>query len=73
MNRNSVWDQQEASTSLSIGARVRALRQRLGLTQEQFAHEIAVTASTVNRWENEHSAPSRLARKVMQDLATSVA
>ena len=48
---------------------IRRLRQRLGLTQEEFAHEIAVTVSTVNRWENAHAAPSKLAWKVIRDLA----
>jgi DNA-binding transcriptional regulator YiaG len=48
---------------------IRGLRQRLGLTQEEFAHEIAVTVSTVNRWENGHAAPSKLAWKVIRDLA----
>jgi DNA-binding transcriptional regulator YiaG len=51
------------------GAIVRHLRQQLGLTQEEFAHEIAVTVSTVNRWENAHAAPSKLAWKVIRDLA----
>ena len=48
---------------------IRRLRQGLGLTQEEFAHEIAVTVSTVNRWENAHAAPSKLAWKVIRDLA----
>ena len=48
---------------------IRGLRQRLGLTQEEFAHEITVTVSTVNRWENGHAAPSKLAWKVIRDLA----
>jgi putative transcriptional regulator len=52
-----------------IGTIIRRLRQQLGLTQEEFAHEIAVTVSTVNRWENAHAAPSKLAWKVIHDLA----
>jgi DNA-binding transcriptional regulator YiaG len=48
---------------------IRRLRLRLGLTQEEFAHAIAVTVSTVNRWENAHAAPSKLAWKVIRDLA----
>jgi DNA-binding transcriptional regulator YiaG len=51
------------------GDLVRSLRQRLALTQEEFAHEIAVTVSTVNRWENAHAEPSKLAWKAIQDLA----
>src|SRR6266446_7813966 len=48
---------------------VRQLRQQLGMTQEEFAHEIAVTVSTVNRWENAHAQPSKLAWKAIKDLA----
>jgi putative transcriptional regulator len=45
-----------------------ALRRRLNMTQEEFAHAIGVTVSTVNRWENGHIEPSRLARKAMEAL-----
>ncbi len=47
---------------------INALRRRLKMTQEEFAHAIGVTVSTVNRWENGHIAPSRLARKAMESL-----
>jgi len=45
------------------------LRRRLKMTQEEFAHAIGVTVSTVNRWENGHIEPSRLARKAIEGLA----
>jgi len=48
---------------------IRTLRQNLGMTQEEFAHQIAVTVSTVNRWENSHAEPSKLAWKAIKDLA----
>jgi len=51
------------------GQAVRALRQRLGMTQEEFARRIQVTLSTVNRWENGHAAPSHLAWRAIEDLA----
>jgi DNA-binding transcriptional regulator YiaG len=47
---------------------IRQLRLRLGLTQEEFAHAIAVTVSTVNRWENGHASPSKLAWRAIQSL-----
>lgn len=53
----------------NAGNLIRSLRQKLGMTQEEFAHEIAVTVSTVNRWENAHAEPSKLAWKAIQDLA----
>jgi DNA-binding transcriptional regulator YiaG len=31
---------------------IKELRRRLDLTQEQFAHKVGVTYSTVNHWEN---------------------
>jgi DNA-binding transcriptional regulator YiaG len=55
------------------GTVISALRQRLAMTQEEFAHAIGVTVSTVNRWENGHIEPSRLARKAMQGLAAQAA
>jgi DNA-binding transcriptional regulator YiaG len=53
----------------NAGNLIRGLRQKLGMTQEEFAHEIAVTVSTVNRWENAHAEPSKLAWKAIEDLA----
>ena len=53
----------------NAGNLIRTLRQKLGMTQEEFAHEIAVTVSTVNRWENAHAEPSKLAWKAIDDLA----
>jgi DNA-binding transcriptional regulator YiaG len=55
------------------GSMISLLRQRLSMTQEEFAHAIGVTVSTVNRWENGHIEPSRLARKAMQGLAAQAA
>jgi DNA-binding transcriptional regulator YiaG len=59
--------------SASNGSTIATLRQRLSMTQEEFAHAIGVTVSTVNRWENGHIEPSRLARKAMQGLAAQAA
>ena len=53
----------------NAGNLVRTLRQKLRMTQEEFAHEIAVTVSTVNRWENSHAEPSKLAWKAIHELA----
>jgi len=52
---------------------VAALRRRLNMTQEEFAHAIGVTVSTVNRWENGHITPSRLARRAMENLLNQLA
>jgi len=47
---------------------VKELRARMGLSQEKFAAEVGVTASTVNRWENERGKPSPLAVKQIETL-----
>jgi putative transcriptional regulator len=51
---------------------ISVLRRRLKMTQEEFAHAIGVTVSTVNRWENGHIEPSRLARKAMDGLMAQI-
>ena len=63
-------DQQDVPEVGPSGSQsIRDLRTRLGMTQEEFAHSIAVTVSTVNRWENGHAHPSKLAWRAIQALA----
>lgn len=38
------------------------IRMQQNYTQEQFARELNVSFSTINRWENGHTAPSGLAK-----------
>ncbi|MFA9375619.1 MAG: helix-turn-helix domain-containing protein [Lachnotalea sp.] len=40
---------------------VKCIRGQLGITQEQLAHELNVSFSTINRWENGHRVPQKLA------------
>jgi len=51
------------------GRLIRELRVKLDMTQEEFAHSLGITVSTVNRWENGHSEPSKLARASIVGLA----
>lgn len=44
-------------TDLNIPKLVKELRERLGLTQEQFAQKIGVTYGSVNHWENGKRTP----------------
>jgi len=60
------------SVNKQNGSPVHELRRRLQMTQEEFAHAIGVTVSTVNRWENGHIEPSRLARRAMEGLAAQL-
>jgi len=50
-------------TQPKCGKLIRDIRLNLELSQEEFASAIGVTFSTVNRWENGHAKPSRLAAK----------
>ncbi len=47
---------------------VKKLREGLGLTQEQLAHELGVSFATVNRWENGKRSPTGLSLKALSDL-----
>ncbi len=40
---------------------IKCIREQLGITQEQLAHELNVSFSTINRWENGHRVPNKLA------------
>lgn len=51
-----------------LGSLIRQLRLATGLTQEQFAAELGVTYSTMNRWENGRRMPSPLAMQKLEDL-----
>ncbi len=42
---------------IDIPQLVKSLRERMALTQEQFAQAVGVTFSTVNQWENGHRRP----------------
>lgn len=41
---------------------LRQIRIQQNYTQEQFARELNVSFSTISRWENDHTAPSGLAK-----------
>jgi putative transcriptional regulator len=54
-------------TNVDIPALVKELRERLRLTQEQFAQKVGVTYSTVNHWENGKRAPQPfLVRRLLE-------
>jgi predicted ATPase/DNA-binding NarL/FixJ family response regulator/DNA-binding XRE family transcriptional regulator len=48
----------EPPEAVSFAARLRLLRARLGLSQEQLARRLSVSFATVNRWETGRSRPS---------------
>ncbi len=52
--------------------RVKELRQKRGWAQEDLAREIAVSLSTVQRWERQGGKPTRLARRELKRLFKEV-
>ena len=48
--------------------KIKGLRRRMGWTQEEFARQIEVSLSTVQRWETRGAKPTRLARRELEKL-----
>jgi len=57
--------------AVSFAARLRLLRARLGLSQEQLARRLSVSFATVNRWESGRSRPSVRAVLAIAELEAS--
>jgi DNA-binding transcriptional regulator YiaG len=53
---------------MKIDHRVRLLRNKLHLTQEEFARRIGVSFKTINQWENKKSRPSKLALQRLETV-----
>lgn len=41
---------------------IKKIHKQLQITQEQFARELNISFSTISRWKNGHTAPSKLAK-----------
>jgi ribosome-binding protein aMBF1 (putative translation factor) len=52
---------------------VKEVRQQLGLSQEELAHELGVSFSTINRWENSKTVPFKLARRQFEAFCKRMA
>lgn len=52
------------------GAKIKSLRRKLQLTQEQLAHRLGVSFATVNRWEKGKSEPLAAHARLLRDLAS---
>jgi transcriptional regulator with XRE-family HTH domain len=59
-------------THPQISALVKYLREHMGLTQEQLAHEMGVTFSTVNQWENGHRHPHPFLLRRLLEIRASL-
>lgn len=51
---------------------IRQTRQRLGLTQTQFAGKLGVSFLSVNRWENGHHQPLPIVLKQIEALLSEM-
>jgi transcriptional regulator with XRE-family HTH domain len=58
--------------NINIPALVGRLRTRLGLTQEQFAHEVGVTFNTINQWENGRRRPQPFLLKWLLEMEAAL-
>ena len=47
---------------------LKSLRKKLGLSQEELAQKLGVSFTSVNRWENQQTKPSKLARRQIEAL-----
>ena len=53
---------------MSFSEKVKYVRTKLNLSQEDLARELGVSFATINRWENGSYNPSRLAKKAFDDF-----
>lgn len=53
---------------MEISDLIKLIRTELSMSQTAFAEKMHVHFSTVNRWENGHAQPNRLATIMMIDL-----
>jgi predicted ATPase/DNA-binding CsgD family transcriptional regulator/DNA-binding XRE family transcriptional regulator len=58
----------EPLDAVPLPARLRLLRARLGLSQEQMARQLGVSFATVNRWESGRSRPSARTSVALAEL-----
>ena len=50
----------------AFNGKIKEIRGRLGWSQEELAHEVGVSLSTVQRWEQLGTKPSRLALRELE-------
>lgn len=53
---------------MSFSEKVKAVRSKLKLTQEELAHKLGVSFATVNRWESGSYRPSKMGQRVFEEF-----
>lgn len=56
---------------MSIEEVLKLIRKELNISQEQLARELNISYTTINRWENSHRTPSRLAKMRLLEFCAS--
>ena len=51
-----------------LAMHIKSLRKQLGISQEELAQKLGVSFTSVNRWENGQTKPSKLARRQIDIL-----
>jgi DNA-binding transcriptional regulator YiaG len=60
------YSKKMTQSTLQASELIRALRERLGLSQEKLAVRLGVSFQTVNRWEKGRVTPSPMAIKLIE-------
>jgi DNA-binding transcriptional regulator YiaG len=53
---------------MDFADRVRFVRDKLGISQEELARSLNVSYATINRWENSKTKPIRMAQAAFNDF-----
>lgn len=53
---------------MSFAEKIKFVRAKLKLSQEDLARELGVSFATINRWENGNYNPSKLAQKAFEEF-----
>ena len=56
---------------MTIDEVLKTIRKELNISQETLARDLSVSYTTLNRWENNHSKPSRLAMLQLKEYCTN--
>ncbi|KKC47753.1 XRE family transcriptional regulator [Paenibacillus sp. D9] len=56
---------------MTIDEIIKTVRKELNISQEQLARDLNISFTTINRWENGRSVPSRLARMRLSEYCTT--
>ena len=55
---------------MDFSQKVRYVRQKLNISQEDLARALNVSYATINRWENSKNKPVRMAQAAFNDFCT---